>query len=353
MTNTAAPSSPSQPPPTDSEMRAAEEAVIAAAKTLQEVNDGTGPTTTQSAPGRSARAMRERSQQHPQADQHSVEQSHQPESPSNTPIGSRSNEDANWENQVLSVIHNLTKEKCPGRPSQRHYYEPGTVADYINSNPSFEGISFDQNPPETVIATAADLPPAKRMSYLLSLPLKELCSEEEPEPLRISENNYIFSDYIRAVVRWSICISLITTFSADIESIPLGYLLGHLESILASTGTLSHTGKPGGTVAAQLYHRYSVKKATEAIRRGVPIRSVLQDLSVMDQNVSLRAANEAVAARERKNKSWRNWSNYNNLTNNNYNDSSNKRPRGRPWDKSKSEGSTGNNTNDNVNKKKA
>ncbi|KAF4692167.1 hypothetical protein FOZ62_011005, partial [Perkinsus olseni] len=264
------------------------------------------------------------------------------------------NEDHEWENQVLSVIHNLTKDRCPGRPSQRHYYQPGTVADYIESNPSLEGIAFDQNPPEAVITAAADLPPTKRISYLLSLPLKELCSEAESEPLRISEDDYILSDYIRAVLRWAICLSLVSCHSDDVDSIPMGYLLGHLESVLASTGALSYSGKPGGALAAKFYHRHSVRKATEAVRRGVPIKSVLQDLSLMDQNIALRSANEAVAAREKKNKTWRNWSNYNSgggsSNSNNYNNNNNKRSRGKAWDKnSKAKDSSENNNNNNNN----
>ncbi|KAF4679866.1 hypothetical protein FOZ60_014387 [Perkinsus olseni] len=359
MANNSSPSAPS--PPSDAEMRAAEEAVLAAANNLQEHQRGTAeaePANNQPAPKRSARAtrrllqqqqqqedlrlQRERQQeQQEQEQQQQQQQQQQPlpqgdQRPAGQPQPTRPaqpshaqgprNEDHEWENQVLSVIHNLTKDRCPGRPSQRHYYQPGTVADYIESNPSLEGIAFDQNPPEAVITAAADLPPTKRISYLLSLPLKELCSEAESEPLRISEDDYILSDYIRAVLRWAICLSLVSCHSDDVDSIPMGYLLGHLESVLASTGALSY--------------------------------SVLQDLSLMDQNIALRSANEAVAAREKKNKTWRNWSNYNsgggssnsNNYNNNNNNNNNKRSRGKAWDKnSKAKDSSENNNNNNNN----
>ncbi|KAF4694296.1 hypothetical protein FOZ60_008454 [Perkinsus olseni] len=223
---------------------------------------------------------------------------------------------------------------------------PRTVAQVAHLNAT----TTNPNPPEAVITAAADLPPAKRISYLLSLPLKELCSEAESEPLRISEDDYILSDYIRAVLRWAICLSLVSCHSDDVDSIPMGYLLGHLESVLASTGALSYSGKPGGALAAKFYHRHSVRKATEAVRRGVPIKSVLQDLSLMDQNIALRSANEAVAAREKKNKSWRNWSNYNSGggSSNSHSSNNNKRSRGKAWDKNpKAKDSSENNNNNN------
>ncbi|KAF4649989.1 hypothetical protein FOL47_001539 [Perkinsus chesapeaki] len=266
------------------------------------------------------------------------------------PPSSRSN-DPPTEAEMRAAEEAVTGEATPSN-MKTHYYTPGTVADYIEKAPAFEGICFDQNPPEEVLATAVDTPPSNRLTYLLTLPLKKLSGGDEYDSLRISEDNFLLSDYIRVIIRWAICLSLISTYANDMDTIPVGYLLGHLESILASTGALSFSGKPGGALAAPFYHRLSIRKAAEATRRGLPMKAIFQDLSIMDQNLALRAANEAVAAREKKTKSWRGWQNSSssNGKNNHYSYSTNnKKSRDKPWNKSSDKKEITNNDNDNSN----
>ncbi|KAF4694295.1 hypothetical protein FOZ60_008453 [Perkinsus olseni] len=136
MANNSSPSAPS--PPSDAEMRAAEEAVLAAANNLQEHQRGTAeaePANNQPAPKRSARATRRLLQQQQQQEdlrlqreRHQEQQEHEQHQQQPLPQGDQRptgqpqparpaqsshaqgprNEDHEWENQVLSVIHNLT-----------------------------------------------------------------------------------------------------------------------------------------------------------------------------------------------------------------------------------------------------
>ncbi|KAF4650608.1 hypothetical protein FOL47_001032 [Perkinsus chesapeaki] len=175
----------------------------------------------------------------------------------------------------------------------------------MEARPDLRNINIDQYPSDRLINDAFGMPEEKRLPFLLSTPLKVYFShsDEKIDP----EGAFILSDFVRALLRWAVAISLITCYDNG-DGLQMGELTAHIGNCLLATNMSAYSGKIAGPTGSAHYHQLTVCRLSESVRRGGDKAALVAKIIDFDENLGIKTANKVITVREKQsNNSCSNW----------------------------------------------
>ncbi|KAF4701412.1 hypothetical protein FOZ63_010897, partial [Perkinsus olseni] len=161
----------------------------------------------------------------------------------------------------------------------------------LEKREELSGVNIDQYPSDKIIKDTYQIPKEGRAAFLITAPLASYFRHHDDEKID-PEGAFLLSDYIRALLRWMVAVSLLSRHSGDNEGFKTGELMAHIGNCLVATSMTAYSGKMAGPPAAAVYHRHVVHKLGEELRRGTEAKNVAAKLVDFDENLGIKTANQ-------------------------------------------------------------